>query len=98
LGCLLDFVYLYSGWSWVGGVCCCDFGGHVYHLTWEWGSFLGARFFGVVVDVLLKLCDSSDNDEGDDTASDVCIRFFVISDRKSRNDLRELGLIFENVT
>jgi len=74
------------------------FVGHVFQYACQGGSFLGARFFGVVVDVLLKLCDSSDNDEGDDTASDVCIRFFVISDRKSRNDLRELGLIFENVT
>ena len=49
--------------------------------------------------VLLEPCDSSDDDDGgDDTASDVCIRFSVISDMKSRNDLRELGLFFEKVT
>ena len=53
------------------------------------GSFFGARFVGVGVGVLLEPCDSSD-DDGDDTASDVCIRFSVISDMKSRNDLREL--------
>ena len=62
-------------------------------------SFFGARFGGGVgVGVLLKPCDSSDDDDGDDTASDVCIRFSVISDMKSRNDLRELGLFFEKAT
>jgi len=61
------------------------------------GSFFGARFGGVGVGVLLKPCDSSDDDD-DDTASDVCIRFSAISDMKSRNDLRELGLFFEKVT
>ena len=39
-----------------------------------------------------------DDDDGDDTAIDVCIRFFVIPDMKSRNDLWELGLFFEKVT
>ena len=50
--------------------------------------------------VLLEPCDSSDDDDddGDDTASDVCIRFSVISDMKSRNDLQELGLFFQKVT
>ena len=62
------------------------------------GSFSGARFRGVGVGVLLEPCDSSDDDDGDYTASDVCIRFSVISDMKSRNDLRELGLFFEKVT
>ena len=59
----------------------------------------GARFggVGVGVSVLLKRCDSSDVDD-DDTASDVCIRFSVISDMKSRNDMGELGLSFEKVT
>jgi hypothetical protein len=61
------------------------------------GSFLGARFDGVGVGVLLDPCNPSD-DDGDDTASDVCIRFSVISDMKSRNDLWELGLFFEKVT
>ena len=61
-------------------------------------SFFGARFGGVGVGVLLEPCDSSDDDDGDDTAFDVCIRFSVISDMKSRNDLRELGLFFEKVT
>jgi len=61
------------------------------------GSFFGARFVGVDVGVLLEPCDSSDND-GDDTASDMCIIFSVISDMKSRNDLREIGLFFEKVT
>jgi len=51
-------------------------------------SFFGERFVGVGVGVLLKPCDSSDDDDGDDTASDVCIRFYVISDVKSRNDLQ----------
>jgi len=55
---------------------------------------LGPRFGGAGVGVLLQTCDSSDDDDGDDTASDVCIRFSVISDMKSRNDLRELGLFF----
>jgi len=50
---------------------------------------------GVVV--LLEPCDSSD-DDGDDTASDVCIRFSVIFDMKSRYDMWELGLFFEKVT
>jgi hypothetical protein len=62
------------------------------------GSFLGARFVGVGVGVLLESCNASDDDDGDDTASDVFIRFSAISDVKSRNDLRELGLFFENVT
>jgi len=47
--------------------------------------------------VLLERCDSSDDDSGD-TASDVCIRFAVISGMKSRNGLRELGVFFEEVT
>ena len=77
------------------------------------GSFLGARFGGVGVGVLLESCDSSDDDDGDDTASDdtasddtasddtasdVYNRFYVISNMKSRNDLRGLGLLFEKVT
>jgi len=41
------------------------------------GSFFGARFVEVDVGVLLEPCDSSD-DDGDDTASDVCIRFSAI--------------------
>jgi len=62
------------------------------------GSFLGARFRGVGVGVLLEPCDSSDDDDGDDRASESCIRFSAISDLKSRIDLRELGLFFEKVT
>ena len=62
------------------------------------GSFFGARFGGVGVGVLLEPCDSPDVDDGHDTASDVCIRFPVISDMKSRNDMQELGLSFEKVT
>ena len=61
------------------------------------GSFFGARFVGVDVGVLLEPYDLSD-DVSNDTASDVCIRFSVISDMKARNDLRELGLFFEKVT
>jgi hypothetical protein len=61
-------------------------------------SLPGARFVGVGVGVLLKPCDSSDDDDGDDTASYVFIRFSAISDVKSRNDLRELRLLFEKVT
>jgi hypothetical protein len=56
------------------------------------GVFFMARFGGVGVDVLLEPCDSSNDDDGDDTASGACIRFSVISNMKSRNDLRELGL------
>ena len=59
------------------------------------GSFFGGRFGGVGVGVLLEPFDSSNDDDGDDTASDACIRFSLISDMKSRNDLRELGLFFE---
>ena len=62
------------------------------------GSFFGARFVGVGLGVLLEPCNLSDDDGGDDTASDVCIRFSVISDMKSRNDLQEFGLFFEKVT
>ena len=47
--------------------------------------------------MLLERCDSSD-DDSDATASDVCIRFSVIPDMKSRNEVRELGLFFEEVT
>ena len=68
----------------------------VFHQACKVGHFWGT-FFGVGVGVLLEPCDSSD-DDGDDTASDVCIRFSVISDMKSRNDLRELGLFFEKIT
>ena len=68
----------------------------VFHQACQGGSFFGARFGGV--GVLLEPCDSSDNNDGDDTASDVCIRFSVISDMESRNDLQELGLFFEKVT
>ena len=46
---------------------------------------------------MLKPYNSSD-DDGDDSASDVCIRFSVISDMKSRNNLWELELFFEKVT
>jgi len=60
--------------------------------------FLGASFGGVGVGVLLEPSDSSNDDHGDGTAFDACIRFSVISDMKSRNDLRELGLFFEKVT
>jgi hypothetical protein len=63
-----------------------------------WGSFFGARFVGVGVGVLLEPCDSSDDDDGDDTAFDMFIRLPAISDMKSRDDLRELGLFFEKVT
>jgi len=69
-----------------------------FHQVCQRGHFLEARFFGVGVGVLLEPCDSSDDDDGDDRASDVCIRFSVISNMKSRNDLRELGLFFEKVT
>ena len=62
------------------------------------GVFFWARFGGVGVGVLLEPCDSPDVDDGHDTASDVCIRFPAISDMKSRNDMRELGLSFEKVT
>jgi len=63
------------------------------------GSFFGACFVGVGVDVLLEPCDlSDDDDDGDDAASDVCIGFSVISDMKSRNDLQELGLFFGKIT
>ena len=51
------------------------------------GSVFGARFGGVGVGILLEPCDLSDDDDGDDTASDVCIIFSVICDVKSRNDL-----------
>ena len=61
-------------------------------------SFFGARFVGVGVGVLFEPCDLLDDDDSDDTASDACIRFPVISDMKCRNDLRELGLLFEKVT
>jgi hypothetical protein len=64
----------------------------VFHQACQGGHFLGARFVGVGVGVLLEPCDLSDDDDGDDRASDVCIRFSAISDMKSRNDLRELGL------
>jgi len=59
---------------------------------------LGARFGGVGVGVLLEPSDSPNEIDGDDTASDACIRFSVISEMKSRNDLWELGLFFEKVT
>ena len=62
------------------------------------GVFFGARFGGVGVGVLLEPSDSSNDDDGDDPSSDACIRFSMISDMKSRNDLRELGLFFEKVT
>ena len=70
----------------------------IFPSSLQGGSFFGARFGGVGAGVLLEPCDSSNDDDGDDTASDVCIRFSVISDMKSRNDLRELGLFFEKVT
>jgi len=69
----------------------------VFHQACQGGHFFGARFVGVGVGVLLEPCDLSDGD-GDDTASDMFIRFSVISDMKSRNDLWELGLFFEKVT
>ena len=56
----------------------------VFHQACQ-GTFFGA-LVGVGLGVLLEPCDSSD-DDGDDTASDVCIRFSVISDMKSRNDM-----------
>ena len=62
------------------------------------GSIFGALFGGIGLGVLLEPCDSSDVDDGDDTASDVCIRFSMISDMKSRNDMQELGSSFEKVT
>ena len=62
------------------------------------GVIFGACFGGVGVGVLLEPCDSSDVEDSDDTASDVFIRFSVIYNMKSRNDMRELGLSFEKVT
>jgi len=59
---------------------------------------LGANFVGVGVRVIIEPCNSSDDDDSNDTASDVCIRFSVISDMKSKNDLQKLGLFFEKVT
>ena len=70
----------------------------VFHQACQGGHFLGARFGGVGVGVLLEPCNLSDVDDGDDTASDVCIRFSVISDMRSMNDMWELGLSFEKVT
>ena len=70
----------------------------VFHRACQGGSFFGAHFGGVGVGVLIEPCDSSDDYDGDDTACDVCIRFSVISDMESRNDLQELGLFFEKVT
>ena len=53
-------------------------------LVFHWGViFFWARFGGVGVGVLLEPCDLSVDDDGDDTASDVCIIFSVISDVKS---------------
>ena len=46
----------------------------------------------------LSFATCQNDDDGDYTTSDVCIRFSAISDMKSRNDLRELGLFFEKVT
>ena len=69
----------------------------VFHQACQGDHFFGACFGGVGVGVLLEPCDSSDVDDGDDTASNVYIRFSVISDMKSRNDMRELGLSFEKV-
>jgi len=63
------------------------------------GIIFQGTFVGVGVGVLLEPCYLSyDDDDGDDTTSDVFIRFSVISDMKSRNDLQELGLFFEKVT
>ena len=79
----------------VGGIwTVCD--SLVFHQVCQ-GVIFGARFVGVGVGVLLEPCDSSD-DDGNDTASDECIRFSVLSDMKSRNDLRDLGVFFEKVT
>ena len=44
------------------------------------------------------MSDDDADDDGDDTASGMCIGFSVIFDMSSRNDLRELGLFFEEVT
>ena len=70
----------------------------VFHQACQGGSFFGTCFGGAGVGVLLEPCDSSHDNDGDDTASDVYIRFSVISDMESRNDLWELGLFFEKVT
>jgi hypothetical protein len=60
--------------------------------------FFWGTFFWVGEGVLLEPYDSSDADDGDDTASDVFIRFSSISDMKFRDDLRELGLFYEKAT
>ena len=95
---MLDiFVLTFYHFLWVEFGPVCD--SLVFYQACQGGSFFGERFVGVGVGVLLQPCDSSyDDSDGDDTASDVCIRFFVISDMKSRNDFRELGLFFEKVT
>jgi len=54
---------------------------------------LGAHFVGVGVGVLLEPCDSSDDNDGDDRASDVCIRFSVTSNMKSKNDFLGIRII-----
>ena len=43
----------------------------VSHQACQGGVNFGARFHGVGVGVLLEPCDSSDDDDGDDKASDV---------------------------
>ena len=60
----------------------------VFHQACQGGHFLGLFFLGVGVGILLESCDPSDDDDGDDTASDVYIIFSLISDVKSRNDLQ----------
>ena len=87
-------VFYHSLWVECGPVC----DSLVFHQACQGGHFFGARFDGVGVGVLLNPCDSSYVDDGDDTASDVCIRFSVIPDMKSGNDTQELGLSFEKVT
>ena len=89
------FVLAFYNFLWVEYGPVCD--SLVFHQACQGGNFLGHVFFGVGVGALLEPCNS-DDDDGDDTASDVYIRFSVISDMKSRNDLPELGLFFEKVT
>jgi hypothetical protein len=66
----------------VGGICTSLWFFSILHQACQGGgSLFGACFCGVGIGGMLESCDSSDDNNGVDTSSLVCIRFSLTSSK-----------------